>query len=192
MGGDTDLTNFIIKVGVDKNVATSDGLSVENNVQIHISPLNYMCERCGDKFETNYKLTRHKITHETNHYKCGECDFVTISEKYLWQHNRNKHTGNERKFICEKCGTKYKYKQSLTEHYLKCDISVLNGQLMKCDDCGKVFARKSSLDQHREIHNEKTYQCTLCDYKSYREWNVKIHVKHSHLTKKYFCATCKK
>ena len=76
--GGTDLTNFIIKEGVEKNVAKSDGLPVENNVQIHISPLNYMCERCGDKFETNYKLTRHKITHETNHYKCGECDFVTI------------------------------------------------------------------------------------------------------------------
>merc|ERR1712110_808844 len=25
-----------------------------------------------------------------------------------------------------------------------------------------------------------------------REWNVKIHVKHSHLSKKYICVSCKK
>ena len=63
----------------------------------------------------------------------------------------------------------------------------------KCDECSKVFAYKSHLNQHSLIHAEvKTFKCDLCGRGFKQKCNFNKH-KLIHSEKKSFsCAQCEK
>ena len=59
----------------------------------------------------------------------------------------------------------------------------------QCQDCYKIFKKKSDFIKHRYTHTgEKPYQCHLCDYKSTQSSNLKTHIwkKHEQHTNQNF------
>ena len=86
-------------------------------------------------------------------------------------------------------GRKFSCKSSLERH-----MKSNHQQEMKCEECFKVFEKKSSLNAHIKTHSfEKPYDCTQCTQK----FSLKIHQeKHekNHEGKEMLvhCSTCSK
>ena len=63
-----------------------------------------------------------------------------------------------------------------------------------CETCGKCFAAKSSLKNHKEaIHlKSNTYKCETCGRCFYIKQWLKTHKESVHIKSKYRCETCAK
>ena len=54
----------------------------------------------------------------------------------------------------------------------------LGGSEFQCDDCGKAFSNKSTLNRHKLLHqNEKPYPCNLCKRAFIDQKTLKNHQK---------------
>ena len=70
-----------------------------------------------------------------------------------------------------------------------------NEKSIFCDICGNAFKTQKNMENHREVHMERKFKCTVegCDKKFAREKDVRVHIKISHLVKEnYACELCPK
>ncbi|MBY9000961.1 MAG: C2H2-type zinc finger protein [Candidatus Heimdallarchaeota archaeon] len=67
-----------------------------------------------------------------------------------------------------------------------------NKSKFKCEECGKEFARKDSLQRHKKsIHLKVKFECPHCDYSAARNDYLKRHINSIHLNlRKYVCEIC--
>ena len=103
-------------------------------------------------------------------YQCGECDFFTIAQGFLLQHQTAVHEGsdsqregggNERLiYECTKCDHKSTSKNDLAKH----KRIVHEGLKHPCDKCDHIFTTKSHMNRHkRAVHEGVRYPCGECD-----------------------------
>ncbi len=72
-------------------------------------------------------------------YKCKICEFITDSVSQIGNHYKSQHS-DEKEFICDKCGLKFKNKGGLSCHVKKCTgIKITNGNKL-CSKCNFVIA----------------------------------------------------
>lgn len=61
----------------------------------------------------------------------------------------------------------------------------------ECEQCGRMFSRKSTLDQHRVTHTgEKKFVCLQCDKHFTRHSHLLIHMRIHNNDKPYICEIC--
>jgi len=85
------------------------------HMQKHVKP-KYQCTKCPKSFQSEFGLKYHlKIHNNEAHYLCDDCGKKFISPYKLVQHRRAKHT-LERPYICEECGEGFVRNDKLTVH----------------------------------------------------------------------------
>ena len=63
-----------------------------------------------------------------------------------------------------------------------------------CNECGKLFAQRSSLYIHKKTVHEgiKSFECNKCGKFFSQKNNLKIHIQMLHEGVPFFCNLCKK
>lgn len=121
-------------------------------------------------------------------YRCSFCSKNVRTRRGFVRHIRV-HTG-ERPFTCHVCGKQYRSNADLTRHLRCVHEGVKN---YRCTICDRVFASKSTRNDHMRTHTgEKPYICDICG-KSFPTPNS-IYV-HRRVHTDFFphtCATCNK
>nr|CAI5868348.1 unnamed protein product [Callosobruchus analis] len=165
-----------------------------------------LCEICEETFHSKEDLKLHKLAHFQNlqnggiksepmdeedqkTWTCTPCDKTYHTYSGLWDHNRRKHTGEEKSIAsseypkqckyCEKVllsGAAYaRHKMIHEKDRIPTDA---NARMMMyaqgrretppreetyhtCPHCSKVFGAKSSLTNHMKTHNQG-YTCGVC------------------------------
>lgn len=136
------------------------------------------------------------------------------------RHMRTKHAPSVENFVCKKCPKRFGAKKNLIEHesvhlpaHLKKTIPCpyckklfrttrmvsvhiafvhTSQRPFVCEECGKLFATSSCLNQHHITHiKERSYQCDQCDKKfkslAHLKKHIDIHNEDSHV-----CPDCGK
>lgn len=63
----------------------------------------------------------------------------------------------------------------------------------QCEECGRVFSRKSTLDQHQTTHTGiKHFSCTSCHSMFTRKAHLRIHMRIHDNIKPYVCEVCQR
>ena len=130
----------------------------------------FSCDQCGGKFSFETNLKRHKKTcSPQTEYICEECTecFVTLQEHY--NHKRKYHSS----LHCEHCDKKIANDKNMKRHYrlkhkgltpskayrIKMRSKDNHARVNKCEECGKSFYDKSTLNRHKKKHQ---IQCQKC------------------------------
>lgn len=152
----------------------------ESLCKAHISYV-HNCSLCSKFFKRRAELIRHKATHSglNKKYPCELCGSLFSDKNYLEVHAR-KHT-REEPFSCEYCNKRFK-----DPNHFKYHIRSHTEQPSKmCNYCGKGFYKDSLLKRHLLTHTGKhAFVCTRCK-KGFSETGLKYHLLHS----KSECAT---
>ncbi|XP_064637008.1 uncharacterized protein LOC135493538 [Lineus longissimus] len=172
----------------------------------HSDVFNFQCEICFARFRHKKHYDSHKTTHEEGtkecRFQCTICPRKYPSRSRLNAHFK-RHT-NEWLHECCLCLKRYKVAEDLMRHMkihrpptIECDIcqkrfyyrrtAMLHrathspeSNSVKCDVCDKICALRS-LDNHMLLHEEKKYQCEICNrkfllfigYKTHMERHIK-------------------
>lgn len=119
----------------------------EQHIKSHgpvVDPLK--CGICCFEMKSQEEFNQHMALHEKSQspLQCVICSYKTSNRHNLYTHIRN----HQDIFSpCEKCGqilrTRFKYyKHMINQH----------SEPVKCPECPKFFANKSSLNSHRQVH----------------------------------------
>lgn len=135
---------------------------LSRHISTHTKECPYSCKwpGCIRKFSKNYTLTRHMKTHsELRPYACDWLD-CTYSFKRSYNLKRHKliHSARDSSYAGERS---YGY---------------------ECNDCGRKFPCKNSLELHILSHGYRPYSCDWPDCKKDFSWkgNLTRHVKLNH------------
>lgn len=157
----------------------------------------YQCSQCNKSFESKGYLVKHMAVHaETKIFECDFCGKNYAQKFQIRCHLQAVHLINQPDpmYECQidGCSKKFANVQKLNHHmkYLH------NPNPNNCRKCGKLFTRKSDLDEHMKTHikrPEERIKCEICrhylgDLRTYRR-----HMKnHSTECLDNVCKTCGK
>ena len=172
---------FLCKICL-KNFSTKGNLKNHINT-IHNNYYPFKCpySNCSHSYSNKSRLEVHIRTHTgIKPFQCNLCNKF-FNEKGNLKTHINFHK-NIRTFQCKICNKKYKTNGHLKDHI---QIQHLKIKKFKCEKCGCLFGRKSSLNSHMKIYTgNKMYVCEIkgCGKKFYEKGNMKMHYKR-HLKK---------
>lgn len=99
----------------DKTFKTKEKLT-KHNKRDHMLERNYQCDVCGRDFFDNYDLRRHARTHmDAKPFKCDFCNKGFNRKDNMLEHSRI-HTGEHKRFSCDRCGLNFPYMARLKRH----------------------------------------------------------------------------
>ena len=153
----------------------------------------YTCHICGKVYNHSHGLTEHiNVKHLNMDHKyggirrkyseleknemCDDCGMSFVSKSDLKRHQITRHT-KDFPFKCENCGMGFlNCKKSNYEiHVAKC------GKLYTCDECGKVFNKKSNFQVHMKRHSQiKDFSCMICGKAFYAKRALVDHTEKNH------------
>ena len=84
-------------------------------------------------------------------------------------HALKKKPDSNQKYKCSVCGISKKSMQAVNEHHLK------KHKPQICPVCSRTFALASTLIRHSYDHEEKQYQCDVCEYSCHFESELNAH-----------------
>ena len=167
--------------------------NIKKHMRKHSQYRPFPCEVCGVAFKTNSSLKTHALQHtDDKPILCTMCPFRCKRNTELRSHTIYTHT-TEKKFECEVCGLKTKFKSDLTKH-LKTHLRPDERVPAKCDICGKVCRDKITLKRHIDYAHrteDKQCPCILCGKMFKRETLLNKHITSVHLGHKPIsCEIC--
>ena len=130
-------------------------------------------DRCGEEMKLSYK--------------CNTCQMTLGTKQILFSHIEMTHQ-NKFNFQCNLCDYQSYFKPGVERHQ-KSKHMTENVEIIKvsCEDCGKGVEhekcpriKKSKIQCGRgksACEKSSEYKCSLCDYKSDKHQNVRIHLK---------------
>ena len=159
---------FLCKI-CSKNFSTKGNLKNHINT-IHNNYYPFKCpySNCSHSYSNKSRLEVHIRTHTgIKPFQCNLCNKF-FNEKGNLKTHINFHK-NIRTFQCKICNKKYKTNGHLKDHI---QIQHLKIKKFKCEKCGCLFGRKSSLNSHMKIYTgNKMYVCEIkgCGKKFYEK-----------------------
>lgn len=143
----------------------------------HTCEWKFICEECGDKFQSLSNLKLHENKHKNYlPFKCPKCDKGFALKCNLTNHLKFTHS-SKKNFKCDKCDKRFCRPNSLKQHVL----SHSKLRPFKCSLCSKAFVEHRMFLRHMKIHSdEKDYDCPLCITKCGRKDNFMRHLKNLH------------
>lgn len=162
-------------------------LLVMHVVRQHVKQ-NFMCQICGQRFATRFRLARHIKSIHTLH-KCVDCNKKFDTHKKLEIHQQLH--GKIRVFSCNLCSFSFTNRYQLKVHMGR--EHNVEKYIFKCEFCSYICVTKGTMTLHIKLkHGSNSYQCDECDYKANLKWLITLH-KNKHLGKKeYQCSLCGK
>ncbi|XP_055903156.1 zinc finger protein weckle-like [Eupeodes corollae] len=138
-------------------------------------PLEFVCDECGKKCKSDWKLKYHQLTHSSERpLKCSHCDKRFKNRQRLKVHED---THNETNYICAICGLKLNTRKTLDMHM----VVHSDQKQHKCDFCGNEYKRAKALKTHLILHTGlKPYTCDFCDRTFANGANCRTHKKKTH------------
>ncbi|XP_039754077.1 zinc finger protein 792-like isoform X2 [Pararge aegeria] len=119
----------------------------------------YICESCGLKLKTMWRLKTHMLVHTNEfNYSCGYCPYRSRSRSSLQIHERT-HTG-DRPYQCVQCHATFSSASNLASHRRSHLPPVFS-----CDVCQRGFKFKQSLLNHiaTQHRSAKPFCCCQCE-----------------------------
>ena len=156
------------------------------------------CEKCGKYFKQKQHLKRHdEELHQGKYYECENCHLKFTRKEKLNRHG----------IKCVNEGLmKSDFATTIDEEFTVTespdgdqDLAVIEvkdehpGKCNKCDECGKIFARKDHLKEHKlNLHspNPPEFKCDGCGRPFKRKQSLKRHDEEVHQGKYLECENC--
>lgn len=138
----------------------------------------FECSLCGKQCRDRRNIRQHLIVHlDKRPFQCTSCDFSFKRRWQLFKHNQTVHKKvNLKKFFCRTCDWVGESKWKLEMHKENCETTVFH-----CDVCKKMFAAKSTLENHMAVHNtDRPFPCDLCGARFKSKRNVASHFRIIH------------
>jgi len=157
----------------------------------HNKTAKEMCPVCGKIYKN---VSNHfRIAHEYMTKQCPHCPYSSKISTDLNRHIQRTHT-EDTVTTCLYCG---KTTKNIKRHLKinKCDRPEERVFAhIKCDRCDKTFSSKEHMKRHiKRIHDKiLDIHCLQCNYKTYSNFNLRIHVTRVHEGKqlKQICPYC--
>lgn len=156
----------------------------------------YKCDNCEQSFLTSRGLKNHKQIHlrpKEKHISCNLCGTKYASLDSKRSHDRYFHILSD-SFKCTICSASYSSMPYLKRHMVK-HTGERSGKTYECTypECEKTYSSKSNLTEHLAVHEEKKFDCSLCDRTYLNIGSLRRHVDHFHKNiRNYICPVCKK
>lgn len=143
----------------------------------------YECYMCHEKIETKRLLSYHlRRRHWDTPYPCEVCGHEAKTQSALSRHLKI-HSSNAAEFYkCKECPNTFELYRQLRYHQKLNHAATYKAQkeppVLYCDICQKVFTLRSSLRQHKMIHeqNSRKYKCEICGWGFISRGNLKVHI----------------
>ena len=124
------------------------------------SSKNFICENCGNAFQTKQSVDIHKKNFhiDIKKFKCDICEKIFSILGNMVAHKSSVHGLKNSQFKCEKCGRLFHRKSILNKHmkiHMKLDLA--------CTICKKNFTNKQNLYTHFRYQHNENFQCVDCN-----------------------------
>lgn len=170
-----------------KKVYSDEGciMVIQNGIKHYFK----VCEQCGKNVERSdfeYHMNRHN---GLTPYACSYegCDKRYGSKITRDRHEILVHTADAKRFECELCGQKFKYRSKLDYHHAMNHQS----QNLPCPICGKDMKHKQALRHHMDrIHKKAGHACPKCDRVLQTKYSLDVHMRIHTNEKPYPCVLC--
>jgi len=153
-------------------------------------PRRLKCKHCEHLSVTLEEHLRHVRERCPVSFTCTHCDRQLSSKTGLHLHT-SIHT-QEKPFICEYCGKRFRNRQSLKNHLYTHDQGE---KMFECRDCGKKFGTRGGYESHCASHSEASCLCDLCGKRMKHTRSLRVH-RLTHIDPSFFrrhsCAVCGK
>ncbi|KAK3095484.1 hypothetical protein FSP39_015228 [Pinctada imbricata] len=165
------------------------------------NPVDSICEICGLKYPSEEALKshiyQHKMKLKRKEVQCELCKKILPSQKSYLRHFARNHlnSSNTSSFPINvvKCEECGKI---FTDNWrLRNHVRVHTGEKPhKCSHCGKGFADRGNMRAHiRRVHTgEKPFKCDVCQEAFFTNRAMEYHKKNTHLITENICEVCGK
>nr|XP_054760491.1 zinc finger protein OZF-like [Lytechinus pictus] len=177
----------------------------------------FVCEECGDAFESISDLVHHFRSHFNGSlYECSVC-LTPFSSKHSLKKHMMAHSAGETKggrlcdskgstlgsirtdedggdaalFRCLHCRKAFDCLSDLEDHAVEHQIQ----ELHTCPECGRCYQQKHLLDNHIQMHHVELWTCEECGKNFENKKRLMVHYEvHSGIQaeKRHKCEECGK
>ncbi len=164
-------------------------LKIHVNTHHRLDKQLFVCEFCAKPFYSSGALSLHIKMHKDQKsgqiFTCDECEFKTVSQKYLRKHKRLHHRSLDtpQTYFCDQCNYTSHLQKNLTRHIWEKHKADNRQREYRCtwEGCNKTFSRAEHLKTHVCRHTgEKPFKCKYCDYAAIQQTSLMWHMKRCH------------